>query len=55
MLLRIAAKLGIDMKDEDPSIEILEKAIRPDKLVEQIERAHAQSARLASALPEQTG
>jgi len=55
MLSRIAAKLGIDMKDEDPSIEMLEKATRPDKLVEQIERAHAQSARQASALPEQTG
>ena len=42
----IAAKLGVSVSD-DPSTEVLEQATRPDKLVEQIDRA--QQATDASA------
>ncbi len=38
ILSRIAAKLGIPV-DDDPTISILEQAMRPEKLVEQIEAA----------------
>jgi uncharacterized membrane protein len=34
----IATKLGVSVSD-DPSTEVLEQATRPDKLVEQIDRA----------------
>lgn len=37
LLARIAGKLGVGA-DDDPSIGALEKATRPDKLVEQIEK-----------------
>ncbi|CAN5561413.1 DUF1003 domain-containing protein [soil metagenome] len=42
MLEKISTKLGIDMSDEDPSLQMLEKATRPDQLVDQIERARTQ-------------
>lgn len=42
----IAKRLDVQI-DGDPSAEVLEQATRPDKLVEQIERAQAASARAA--------
>ena len=48
----IAAKLGVSVSD-DPSTEVLEQATRPDKLVEQIDRA--QQATDASAADKPTG
>lgn len=38
----IAKKLDVEVAD-DPSSEVLEQATRPDKLIEQIERAQAES------------
>ena len=38
----IAKKLGVEVADE-PSSEVLEQATRPEKLIEQIERAQAES------------
>jgi uncharacterized membrane protein len=43
ILSRISTKLGVDVKDEDATLRVLEQATRPDKLVEQIERANSQS------------
>ncbi|MEO6743224.1 MAG: DUF1003 domain-containing protein [Caldimonas sp.] len=48
----IATKLGVSVSD-DPSTEVLEQATRPDKLVEQIDRA--QQATDASAADKPTG
>jgi uncharacterized membrane protein len=39
LLERIAAKLGA--QDDDPTVKVLEEATRPDKLIEQIEKAYA--------------
>lgn len=38
LLERIAAKLGAE--DDDPTVKVLEEATRPDKLIEQIEKAY---------------
>jgi uncharacterized membrane protein len=54
MLSRISTKLGIDMQDEDPTLDMLEQATRPDKLVEQIERAHEETVRRARGAPAST-
>jgi uncharacterized membrane protein len=38
MLKQIADKVGVDVS-QDPTVQVLEQATRPEKLVEQIERA----------------
>jgi hypothetical protein len=38
MLQRIATQIGVHMAD-DPAIEILEEATRPEKLLEQIDNS----------------
>jgi uncharacterized membrane protein len=44
MLERIAEKVGAKT-DEDPSLQVLDQATHPEKLVEQIEKATEQTAR----------
>jgi len=43
MLDRIAHAVGV-VDDEDPSLQVLEQAMRPDKLAEQIDKAASGSA-----------
>ena len=40
LLKEIAQKLGVDLA-QDPHVEVLEQATRPDKLLEQIDKAAA--------------
>ncbi|MDB5849018.1 MAG: hypothetical protein JWP29_2770 [Rhodoferax sp.] len=42
LLERIAAKVGVD--EDDPTVKVLEEATRPDKLIEQIEKAYEATA-----------
>ena len=42
VLERIAQKIGVSTED-DPSVQVLEQATRPEKLVEQIEEAAKQT------------
>lgn len=44
LIERIAKKLGV-RTDDDPSLQVLEQATRPEKLVQQIEETTKQTAR----------
>ena len=44
---RIAKKLGV-RTDDDPSLQVLEQATRPEKLVQQIEETGKQTARVTA-------
>jgi uncharacterized membrane protein len=43
ILGRIAERVGVKI-DDDPSVQVLEQATRPEKLVDQIEEASQQSS-----------
>jgi len=45
LLAAIATKLGIDPTD-DPDVAVLEQAIRPDKLIEQIDRSAEETEKI---------
>ena len=50
MLERIAEKVG-ERTDDDPTLQVLDQATHPEKLVEQIERAYLKGSANPGATP----
>ena len=48
LLTRIADKVGVSL-DDDPDIQVLEKATRPEQLIDQIDRAVDETIRREEA------
>jgi hypothetical protein len=46
MLKRIAKRLGA-ITDDDPSVQVLEQATRPERLIDQIDQAKQASAKIS--------